>query len=105
MSRQDNLRRTRRELSMLIRKTFFALGAQSLLLAAMVPASAQNEAPFTIRKPPDGATVREKVRIEVPLASIPEGAYVAYAIDGQFRIALAPTAEMREKMDPGKPFV
>src|SRR5262249_49997316 len=41
----------------------------------------------------------------IPLASIPEGGYVAYSIDGQFRIALTPTPEQREKMKPGDPFV
>lgn len=67
-------------------------------------ASAQNEAPFTIRRPPDGATVREKVKVLVPLASIPEGGYVAYYIDGQFRVALAPTAEQRENAKPNAMF-
>jgi hypothetical protein len=68
-------------------------------------ASAQNQAPFTIRKPPEGATVREKVRVEIPLASIPEGGYIAYYIDGQFRVALAPTQEQRDKAKPGQPYV
>src|SRR5690348_16023033 len=70
----------------------------ALLSAACLggqPASTQNEAPFTIRRPPDGATVREKVHVLVPLASIPTGGYVAYYIDGQFRVALAPSAEQR----------
>src|SRR5438105_13805565 len=75
--------------------------------AVAVRTSAQNEAPFTIRYPPDGATVRENVRIEVPLASIPENSYVAYSIDGLFRVALSPTAEQRAKSasKPGARFV
>ena len=75
---------------------FLALGAEN--------ASAQNTAPFTIRFPPDGATVREKVPIRVPLAAIPDGAYVAFSIDGQFRVALAPTEEQREQAKPGQMF-
>lgn len=65
---------------------------------------AQNAPPFTIRFPPDGATVRENVAVKVPLASIPEGAYVAYSVNGIFRVALSPTAEQREKAKAGEPF-
>src|SRR5712691_9901732 len=81
------------------------LGILGLLGAYGVPANAQNEAPFTIRRPPDGSTVREKVRVEIPLASIPEGGYVAFSIDGRFSIALTPTPEEREKMTSGQPYV
>jgi hypothetical protein len=79
--------------------------ALAVLCAAGQPASAQNEAPFTIRQPPDGATVREKVAVKVPLASIPDGAYIAYYIDGNFRVALSPTQEQRDKAKPGDMFV
>jgi hypothetical protein len=48
------------------------------------------QAPFTIRRPPDGATVREKVRIEIPRASIGTGGFVAIYLDGKFHQALAP---------------
>src|SRR5579872_320498 len=97
-------RHTRRELSMQPRKLLAVAGG--LVLLGMLSgygerANAQNQAPFTIRKPPDGATVREKVRVEIPLASIPNDAYVAYYIDGQFRVALAPTQEQRDKARPG----
>src|SRR5687767_14134861 len=87
--------------------TFRLLATAGLvaLLTPTAPAGAQNEAPFAIRRPPDGATVREKVRVEVPMASIPEGGYVAYSIDGQFRVALAPTEEQRAKMKTGQAFV
>src|SRR2546423_4916869 len=81
------------------------LGILGPLGAYGVRANAQNEAPFTIRKPPDGATVREKVKVEVPLASIPEGGYVAYYIDGEFQVALTPTAEQREHAKPGENYV
>src|SRR5437016_3062603 len=48
------------------------------------------QAPFTIRRPPDGATVREKVRIEIPRAGIRPGGFVAFYIDDKFQMALAP---------------
>src|ERR1041385_960118 len=82
-----------------------AVGLIAVIAPLSVRANAQNEAPFTIRRPPDGSTVREKVKVEIPLASIPEGGYVAYSIDGKFRIALTPTPEQRDKMKPGDAFV
>src|SRR6266550_1794491 len=89
-----------------LRKLLIVSGMMALSALA-VRTSAQNEAPFTIRYPPDGATVRESIRVEVPLASIPENAYVAYSIDGQFRVALSPTEEQRTKgaTRPGARFV
>src|SRR5437016_12092249 len=86
-------------------RLFQAIGLAAMLAPAAMPACAQNDAPFTIRRPPDGSTVREKVRVEIPLASIPEGGYVAFSIDGKFRIALTPTPEEREKLKPGDPYV
>src|SRR5687768_18142661 len=90
--------------SMQLAKLLTAAGLLTLCTAA-VRTSAQNEAPFTIRYPPDGASVRENVRVEVPLASIPQDAYVAYSIDDQFVVALAPTAEQRAAAakNPDKP--
>jgi hypothetical protein len=89
-----------------LRKLLAIAGVSALSLVAL-RASAQNEAPFTIRYPPDGATVRENVRVEVPLASIPPESYVAYSIDGQFKVALSPTAEQRinAARKPGARFV
>ncbi|MBM3493620.1 MAG: hypothetical protein FJX72_04750 [Armatimonadetes bacterium] len=87
-----------------LRATLAAMGGAALLVLGAESVLAQNTAPFTIRFPPDAATVREKVPIRVPLASIPEGAYVAFSIDGQFRVALAPTDEQREKAKPGAMF-
>src|SRR2546425_6667276 len=80
---------------MLSLRLFTAAGIAAVLGSIVLPAAAQNDAPFTIRRPPDGATVREKVRVEIPLASIPDGAYVAFSIDGQFRVALTPSEEER----------
>lgn len=82
-----------------------AVAALTVLCAYGERASAQNQAPFTIRQPPDGATVREKVAVKVPLASIPDGGYVAYYVDGQFRVALAPSQEQRDKAKAGDMFV
>ncbi|MCW3100132.1 MAG: hypothetical protein JWL77_5750, partial [Chthonomonadaceae bacterium] len=45
------------------------LGATAHISAA----HAQGQSPFTIRKPLDGSSVREKVRIEIPRASIGSG--------------------------------
>ncbi len=87
-----------------MRATLSVLGSLLLCLGMTARTSAQNTAPFSIRFPPDGATVREKVPIRVPLASIPDGAYVAFSIDGQFRVALAPTDEQRTKAEPGAMF-
>lgn len=77
------------------------LAAMSLVASTAI---AQNSAPFTIRFPPDGATVREKVIVKVPMSAIPDGAYVAYTIDGQFRVALAPTDAERAKAGAGGDF-
>ncbi len=60
---------------------------------------AQGQSPFTIRKPLDGSSVREKVRIEIPRASIGSGGFVAIYVDGKFALALAP-----QEAEDGKPF-
>jgi hypothetical protein len=62
-------------------------------------AHAQGQSPFTIRKPLDGSSVREKVRIEIPRASIGSGGFVALYVDGKFALALAP-----QESDDGHPF-
>jgi hypothetical protein len=86
-------------------RTLLAVASGLAMLSVVGERSiAQNQAPFTIRFPPDGATVRETVRVRVPLASIPENGYVAYYINGQFRVALAPTAEQRASQKPGEMF-
>ena len=47
-------------------------------------------APFTIRRPPDGSTVRETVRVQIPRSSIGEKSFVVVYIDGKFDVALDP---------------
>jgi hypothetical protein len=94
---------------MLLRKaTWVALGAGALgCIAAQAVATAQESAPFTIRKPLEGAHVREKVRIEIPRASIGQGGFVAFYLDpnnadgGTFMLALAPQPS---EEDNGQPF-
>ena len=73
----------------------FALGAA----ANMSASQAQGQSPFTIRKPLDGSSVREKVRIEIPRASIGAGGFVAIYVDSKFVLALAP-----HETEDGKPF-
>lgn len=68
-------------------------------VANISAAHAQGQAPFTIRKPLDGSSVREKVRIEIPRASIGNGGFVALYVDGKFALALAP-----QDSEDGKPF-
>jgi len=67
-----------------------ALATVIALLATAALALAQGT-PFNILRPADGAIVREKVRIEVPRASIPQGGFVGIYIDGKFHIAGTPT--------------
>lgn len=82
---------------MLLRRLLAVAAGVALLGLVGDRAGAQNEAPFTIRRPPDGATVREKVRVQIPRASIPEGGYIAFYIDGQFHVAVTPPAADRIK--------
>lgn len=52
--------------------------------------------PFNILRPADGAIVRERVRIEVPRASIPQGGFIGVYIDGRFQTSLAPRQDDKE---------
>ena len=60
------------------------------------------EKPLEITTPKQGSTVREKVKIVIPRASIPPEGFVAIRIDGEFRVALAPPSveELEEKKLP-----
>ncbi len=68
-------------------------------VANISAAHAQGQSPFTIRKPLDGSSVRENVKIEIPRASIGSGGFVAIYVDGKFSLALAPA-----EAEDGKPF-
>ena len=89
---------------MCLRKLVHLIACMILLGSAQEIVRAQNETPFTIRYPPDGSIVREKVHIKVPMASIPEGGYISVDIDGHFVVALAPSASQRASAQPGSTF-
>lgn len=65
------------------------------VLGAAMLAQAQGT-PFNILRPAEGAIVRERVRIEVPRASIPEGGFIGLYIDGRFLTSLAPRRDDKE---------
>lgn len=67
---------------------FVVVGASALAWAQSTP--------FNILRPADGAIVRERVRIEVPRASIPSGGFVGIYIDGKFLTSLAPRPDDNE---------
>jgi hypothetical protein len=71
-------------------------------IAYGVCAHAQS-APFTIRRPPDGATVREQVRVEIPGASVQPGDMIEILIDGKFVEAL-PAVDETTPHAAGAPF-
>ncbi len=56
------------------------LGALLVALAA----AGWAQGTFTIRRPVDGATVREVVRLRIPKNSVPEGGYVGVYVNGRF---------------------
>src|SRR2546423_15316987 len=82
--------------------TGLALCALALgCFSSLSPAHAQS--PFTIRRPKDGTTVREKLRIEIPRDSIHAGGFVALYVDDAFIVALPPEEE--EEGGNKNPFV
>jgi hypothetical protein len=69
----------------------------AVLMAGVTAALALAQGtPFNILRPVDGAIVRERVRIEVPRASIPQGGFVGVYIDGRFQTSLAPRQDDKE---------
>ena len=69
------------------------LAACAVALGSTAPLSLRAHAqgaPFTIRRPPDGSTVREAVRVQIPRSSIGEKSFVVMYIDGKFDVALDP---------------
>jgi len=67
----------------------FLIAAAFFALAGMTVA----QGTFTIRRPVDGATVRETVKIRIPKNSIPEGGYIGVYVDGKFLEATLPDVE------------
>ncbi|MCX6380013.1 MAG: hypothetical protein NT023_11150, partial [Armatimonadetes bacterium] len=79
-----------------------AIGCGFGIVAFTVTASAfAQTAPFTIRRPLEGATVREKVRVEIPRGSVKEGSFVAFFIDDKFVVAQAPEGDSKPKPPMG----
>ncbi len=70
--------------------------------SSLSPAHAQSSSPFTIRRPKDGTTVREKLRIEIPRDSIHAGGFVALYVDDKFIVAVPP--EEQEEGSSNKTF-
>jgi hypothetical protein len=67
-------------------------GCAALLGSAGIAELAHAQgAPFTIRRPPDGATVREKVNVEIPRNSIGKNGFVAIYLDDKFYVAVPPS--------------
>lgn len=62
-------------------------------MAAMMVAGAWAQGTFTIRRPADGARVRETVNIRIPKNSIPEGGYLGIVVNGKFVEAVMPKVE------------
>jgi hypothetical protein len=62
-------------------------------LAAVVCASAWAQGTFTIRRPLDGSTVREVVKVRIPKNSIPDRGYIGIYVNDQFMEAVLPPVE------------
>ena len=65
----------------------------AVCLVAVCAGGAFAQAPFTIRQPADGSTTREKVKVEIPRASIKPGGFVTIYIDDKFHVALNPSED------------
>lgn len=59
----------------------------------MALVSASMAQSFTIRRPADGSTVRETVKVLIPAGSISEGQYIGVIINGKFIEAAMPVLE------------
>ncbi len=55
------------------------------------------QAPFTIVRPVEGARVREKVQVRVPLRSVPPDGFIGVSVDGKFIEAVAPATLRTDK--------
>jgi hypothetical protein len=67
----------------------FLIAAAFFALAGMTVA----QGTFTIRRPVDGSTVRETVKVRIPKNSIPEGGYIGVYVNGKFLEATLPDVE------------
>ncbi|MDI9635105.1 hypothetical protein QM565_04790 [Geitlerinema splendidum] len=62
-------------------------------MATVMVAGALAQGTFTIRRPADGARVRETVQVRIPKNSIPEGGYIGVVVNGKFLEAVLPDVE------------
>ncbi|CAN5392833.1 hypothetical protein BH11ARM2_BH11ARM2_10330 [soil metagenome] len=60
------------------------------LTLAATAAAAVAQAPFTLVRPLDGATVKEKVRILIPKGSVPADGYIGFFLNGKLLEATRP---------------
>ena len=71
-----------------------SVGACAAILSSLGSAGiARAQSPFTIHRPPDGSTVREKVRIDIPRASVGAGGFVSFFLDDKFQVAVSPEGQ------------
>lgn len=66
--------------------------AIGILIGLAVAAATLAQAPFTIVRPADGSRVREKVKVQIPKNSVPNGGYIGIFVGGKFVEALIPNA-------------
>lgn len=64
-----------------------------LALAASVATCSWAQGTFTIRRPLDGSTVRETVKVRIPKNSIKDGGYIGIYVNGNFLEATLPDIE------------
>lgn len=64
-----------------------------LAIAALLTTGAWAQGTFTVRRPLDGAKVRETVSVRIPKNSIPDGGYIGVYVNGQFVEATLPDVE------------
>lgn len=61
-----------------------------LALAALVTTGAMAQGTFTIRRPLEGASVRETIKVRIPKNSIPDQGYIGVYVNGKFLEATLP---------------
>lgn len=65
----------------------------TVLVAASLTAGIFAQGAFTIRRPANGSTVREVVKVRIPSTSIPQGGYVGFTVNGKFIEATVPVGD------------
>lgn len=65
----------------------------AIVLALCLVGAALAQSTFTIRRPVDGSTVREVVKVRIPKTGIPDSGYIAFYVNGKFLEAALPEIE------------